>query len=430
MKKNLSFLAKSTLSASIFMLATASHAEMNLEQQLAQLQQQVQALQAQVQQQKIDNEHVAAEIPALKKMAVDAKPLLKSTTKAGAELEFYGNVRADMSYQMKGPNTMYNLISGVPLEGSLAERQNSDKFQSTLNATRFGLNFKTPQVGNHQIGGKVELDFFGGAGRDTFRIRQAYLTYDQWLLGQTWSNFNAVEYFPETVDASLSVGGSLTRVPQIKYSMPVNQNLNYAFSLEDSKTETSSDPDAKLKLPSATARVNYKFSDGSALSGRLFLTQKATNHAVKDDFIAWGAALGGKYQLAENTLVRFDYNHVKGDTKNLLWSNKAYVFDANGKMEANEYDALTLGVTHKFTAQIRSTLGVGYMRADDNNEFANQVRNDSTQNEKLKQGWINMFYNPVKPVTFGMEYIYGERQTFDDKKGIDNRVNFTAIYDF
>ena len=102
---------------------------------------------------------------------------------------------------------MYNYISAVPLEGTVNEGNNSDKFQSTLNATRFGFNFKTPKIGEHSIGGKVEMDFFGGASRDTFRIRHAYLTYDQWLVGQTWSNFNAVEYFPETVDASLFRGG-------------------------------------------------------------------------------------------------------------------------------------------------------------------------------------------------------------------------------
>ena len=41
-----------------------------------------------------------------------------------------------------------------------------------------------------------------------------------------------------------------------------------------------------------------------------------------------------------------------------------------------------------------------------------------------------MFYNPVKPINLGIEYMYGERKTFTDQKGIDNRVNFTAIYDF
>ena len=376
--------------------------------------------------------------------AVVAEPVAKptnvlNTVKSNTEITLYGNVRADASYQFKGPNSMYNLISAVPLEGTEAERKNSDKFQSTLNATRFGLNFKTPISGDHNLGGKLEMDFFGGAGRDTFRIRHAYLTYDDWLVGQTWSNFNALEYFPETVDASLSVGGSLTRVPQIKYTVPVDQKLNLAFSLEDSKAETvttagtqnfTTDPDAKLKLPSATGRINYKFDNGSALSGRAFLTQKATNHEGNDDFLAWGAALGGKHQITDNTLVRFDYNHIKGDTKNVLWSNMAYVFDSNGKMQENEFDAITVGVTQKISPKLRSTLGMGYMKAKDSNTFAQLVTNDTTQNKELKEAWINMFYTPVKTLNFGVEYMYGERKTFNDLTGKDNRINFTAIYDF
>lgn len=376
--------------------------------------------------------------------AVVAEPVAKptnvlNTVKSNTEITLYGNVRADASYQFKGPNSMYNLISAVPLEGTEAERKNSDKFQSTLNATRFGLNFKTPISGDHNLGGKLEMDFFGGAGRDTFRIRHAYLTYDDWLVGQTWSNFNALEYFPETVDASLSVGGSLTRVPQIKYTVPVDQKLNLAFSLEDSKAETvttagtqnfTTDPDAKLKLPSATGRINYKFDNGSALSGRAFLTQKATNHESNDDFLAWGAALGGKYQVTDSTLLRFDYNHIKGDTKNVLWSNMAYVFDQNGKMRANEFDVLTLGITQKISPKLRSTLGMGYMKAKDDNAFATLVKDVTTQNESLKEAWINMFYTPVKTLNFGVEYMYGERKTFNDLTGKDNRINFTAIYDF
>lgn len=439
MKKNVNFLAKTTLSLSILTLATSGYAAMTLEEQVVHLQQQVQELQSLMQQQKQTSEKISAELPILKEKSALKTDLKQLVTKGGAEFELYGNVRADASYQFKGPSTMYNYISAVPLEGTVNEANNSDKFQSTLNATRFGFNFKTPKIGEHSIGGKVEMDFFGGAGRDTFRIRHAYLTYDQWLVGQTWSNFNAVEYFPETVDASLSVGGSLTRVPQVKYSYPVDKNMSLAFSLEDSKAETvttsgtqnfTTDANAKLKFPSAVGRLNYKFENGSALSGRLFLTQKATNHEGNDDFLAWGAALGGKYQVAENTLLRFDYNHIKGDTKNVLWSNYAYVFDVNGEMKPNEFDVVTLGLTQKITPKIRSTLGLGYMRANTDNHFADLVRNDLTQNKELIEGWINLFYNPVKPINLGVEYMYGERKTFTDQKGIDNRVNFTAIYDF
>lgn len=439
MKKYLDNMAQPALGLAILMITTSNHAAMTLEQQVAHLQKQVQELQTLMQQQKQASEKISAELPILQEKSALKTDLKQMVTKGGAEFELYGNVRADASYQAKGPSTMYNYISAVPLEGSVNEGNNSDKFQSTLNATRFGFNFKTPKIGEHSVGGKVEMDFFGGAGRDSFRIRHAYLTYDQWLIGQTWSNFNAIEYFPETVDASLSVGGSLTRVPQVKFSYPVDKNMNLAFSLEDSKAETvtttgtqgfTTDARAKLKLPSAVGRLNYKFDNGSALSGRLFLTQKSTNHEGNDDFLAWGAALGGKYQVAENTLLRFDYNHIKGDTKNVLWSNYAYVFDVNGEMKPNEFDVVTLGLTQKITPKIRSTLGFGYMRANTDNHFADLVRNDLTQNKELKEGWINMFYNPVKPINLGVEYMYGERKTFDDQKGIDNRVNFTAIYDF
>jgi hypothetical protein len=439
MKKYLDNMAQSALGLAILIITTSNHAAMTLEQQVAHLQKQVQELQTLMQQQKQASEKISADLPILQEKSALKTDLKQMVTKGGAEFELYGNVRADASYQAKGPSTMYNYISAVPLEGSVNEGNNSDKFQSTLNATRFGFNFKTPKIGEHSVGGKVEMDFFGGAGRDSFRIRHAYLTYDQWLIGQTWSNFNAIEYFPETVDASLSVGGSLTRVPQVKFSYPVDKNMNLAFSLEDSKAETvtttgtqgfTTDARAKLKLPSAVGRLNYKFDNGSALSGRLFLTQKATNHEGNDDFLAWGAALGGKYQVAENTLLRFDYNHIKGDTKNVLWSNYAYVFDVNGEMKPNEFDVVTLGLTQKITPKIRSTLGFGYMRANTDNHFADLVRNDLTQNKELKEGWINMFYNPVKPINLGVEYMYGERKTFDDQKGIDNRVNFTAIYDF
>lgn len=246
MKKNAFFLAKSALGLSILMIAIPSYAEVPLEEQVGLLQQQVQELQTIIQQGKQDSEKNSVELTKLKEN-ISEKPTLKSDrkqlmTKGGAEFELYGNVRADATYQFKGPSTMYNNINTVPLEGSANEVHNSNKFQSTLNITRFGFDFKTPRIGDHSIGGKVEMDFFGGAGRDSFRIRHAYLAYDQWLIGQTWSNFTAVEYYPETVDAALSVGGSLTRVPQVKYSYPINKNMNLAFSLEDSKAETVTTP--------------------------------------------------------------------------------------------------------------------------------------------------------------------------------------------
>lgn len=56
--------------------------------------------------------------------------------------------------------------------------------------------------------------------------------------------------------------------------------------------------------------------------------------------------------------------------------------------------------------------------------------NNANGNDHLQQGWLNVMYNPVKPITFGMEYVYGERETVEGRTGNDNRIEIMAKYDF
>ncbi len=354
------------------------------------------------------------------------QPIQQTLTKSGAEFNLYGYIRADASYQIKGASSMYNNISGVPLENTPEESAQKDQLHSTVYVTRFGLNFKTPTaIGD--VGGKLEMDFFGAATRDQFRIRHAYLTFDKWLIGQTWSTFIAPEYYPETIDAGTFVGSALLRSPLVRYSDNLTANTSFAVSVEDPKYTAATDPDNKMRLPALVGRLNHKFANGSMLSGRSFVAEKRTNN---DSEWAWGVGLGGKYQITPDTLLKADYYHVKGDGRFLLWSNSGYAIDDQNNMHSNEFDTVSLGITHQFTPQIRSTLGYGYMKAKDDNRFAELQRTSTTQNKQLWQGWVNALYNPYKPITLGIEYVYGERETFDNRNGIDNRFNMIASYDF
>jgi len=345
---------------------------------------------------------------------------------SGAEVNLYGYIRADASYQTEGAATMYNNISGVPLKDTVEATNQKDRLRTTVNVTRLGLNFKTPtSIGD--IGGKLEMDFFGGSTRDQFRIRHAYLTYDKWLVGQTWSTFVAPEYIPDTVDAATFVGGALQRSPLIRYSDQLSENTNYAISIEDPKYTEETDPANRMRMPALVGRLNHKFADGSTISGRSFIAEKKTG---EDEQLAWGIGLGGKYQITPETLLKADYYHVKGDGRFVLWSNSGYAIDENNNMHSNEFDVIAAGITHRFTPKIRSTLGYGYMKAQDDNEFSRLKYDDASQNKQLWQGWINAMYNPYKPVTFGVEYVYGGRETFNNRTGVDNRFNMMAIYDF
>lgn len=419
---------KSLLAVSVAMVISPVYAGTD-QAEITQLRQEVQELRTMLQQ------YVQQKTPVqpITQVAVAASPQVTETTvpklnlsKGGAEVNLYGYIRADASYQAKGASTMYNNISGVPLEHTAEEAQQKDRLHSTVNVTRFGLNFKTPSVAG-EVSGKLEMDFFGGTTRDQFRIRHAYITLDQWLIGQTWSTFIAPEYYPETVDAGTFVGSALLRSPMLRYSDNLSAKTSFAVAIEDPKYTATSDPDNEMRLPALVGRLNHKFDNGSLLSGRTFMAEKKTSH---DNEWAWGVGLGGKYQLSPQTFLKADYYHVKGDGRFLLWANNSYVIDDKNNIQSNEFDTISAGITHQFNSQLRSTLGYGYMKAKDDNSFAEIQKTNITQNKELWQGWINAMYNPYKPITFGVEYVYGERETFDGRNGIDNRVNMMASYDF
>ncbi|MGG2098527.1 DcaP family trimeric outer membrane transporter [Acinetobacter haemolyticus] len=425
MKKFILTVQKSVLTLSIVAVMSSAHAASE-SAEIAQLRQEVQELRAMLQHYV---QQPASAQPA-NNLNTAATPVTTQTLtpklKSGAEVSLYGYIRADASYQAKGASTMYNNISSVPLKGTAEAAQQKDRLHSTANVSRIGLNFTTPTAAG-DVGGKLEMDFFGGASRDQFRIRHAYLTFDKWLLGQTWSTFIAPEYYPETIDAATYVGGALQRSPLVRYSDNITANTSFALSVEDPKYTASSDPENKMRLPAFVGRVNHKFENGSMLSGRSFVAEKKTSN---DDTWAWGVGIGGKYQLTPTTFLKADYNHIKGDGRFLMWSNSSYAIDDQNNIHSNEFDSISTGITHQFTSQFRSTLGYGYMKAKSDNTFARLNRESSNQNKELWQGWINGMYNPYKPITLGMEYVYGEREAFDGRTGADNRINMMASYDF
>lgn len=424
MKKLKLTVQKSILALSVVAAMPSVYAASERDE-VAQLRQEVQELRAMLQ-------HYVQQ-PASTQSTTQAKATVSSSPqasqlklKSGAEVSLYGYIRADASYQAKGASTTYNNISGVPLKDTAEAAQQKDRLHSTANVSRIGLNFTTPTAAG-DVGGKLEMDFFGGASRDQFRIRHAYLTFDKWLLGQTWSTFIAPEYYPETIDAATYVGGALQRSPLVRYSDNITANTSFALSVEDPKYTASSDPDNKMRLPAFVGRVNHKFENGSMLSGRSFVAEKKTSN---DNTWAWGVGIGGKYQFHPKTFIKADYNHIKGDGHFLMWSNSSYAIDDQNNIHSNEFDSISTGITHQFTSQFRSTLGYGYMKAKSDNSFARLNKDSSNQNKELWQGWINGMYNPYKPITLGMEYVYGERETFDGRTGADNRINMMASYDF
>lgn len=408
------------------LMMTAANAASSDKAEIQQLREEVAQLKSLIQQQQQVQQRQQVQLQEVQTQAAAPAPAQAPTlsgllSKSGASVNIYGFVRADAEYAFKGADGIFNApnkvdLNGVPVNGVV--NPNKDRFYATAKTTRLGLDFKTPVQGA-DVGGKIEVDFAGS--NDGLRIRHAYLTYNNWLFGQTTSSFLSTDTQPEMIDFGSPLGVGTKRTPMVRYADKINANTAYAVGLEQGRSDN--------RFPSATGKISYKLPDGLGLVNARALLQETRGRLVeagkeyndKTD-LGWGVGLGTNIKLLKDQLIlNADYSHVKDDDFYLLFSeNAATLNTAKKDYDLNEFDAVTVGLTYKLNPKWRSTLGYGAIFYDDAK---------AGQNDKIQQGWLNVLYNPVKPITLGAEYIYGERDA-DIRTGRDSRLGVMAKYDF
>lgn len=408
------FVAKSlAATVSVLMLSTVANAATAEQKQIQQLRQEVEILKTLIQQQQQVQLQQASQIEQVK-AAPAQSGLAGLKSKAGADVNLYGFVRADANYIIDGADSDF---SGVASTTGAAK----DKLVATGKTTRFGLDFKT-NVEGADVGGKIEADF-AGAG-DTIRLRHAYLTYNNWLMGQTTSNFLG-GYSPEMIDFTTNVGTGTTRLPQVRYTWNLAPQTKLLVSAEEGGSKgVSTTSTTKYTLPVLTAKLVQNFTGGSA-SARAFVEQYK-DETIRDNKVGFGVAGGATYKPVEALQLNADVSYVKGNSNYLIGSNDAYGV-VDGKIAQNEAIAANIGATYRITPQLRTTLAYGTIIADDDTKFA---KNNVTANKTLSQAWLNLIYSPVKPIDLGVEYVKGDRKTFAGAKYNDDRVGFMAKYNF
>lgn len=424
------FIAQSLALSVAALMMTTTHAATKEQQELAQLRAEVAELKALMQQQQQVQQQQAVQIQQVKAQPAPVKAessLSSFKSKSGADINLYGFVRGDANYIIEGADDDFNKVAS-------SNGQTKDKLRATAKTTRLGLDFNTNVAGDNKLGGKVEVDFAGT--NEALRIRHAYLTYNNWLFGQTTSNFLS-NHAPEMIDFGTNVGGGTTRIPQVRYGFNLAPATKLFIAAEEgnsSATERNAAntenvaSDVKYSLPVLTAKLTQGFADGKANASVRGLVEQYKSEAAGDDKTGWGIAAGVNYQVIDPLKLSADVSYVQGNSNYLYGSNTAfYVDNANGKIEQNEAFGVQVGGTYKFNEKLRSTLAYGALFADDGTDYA---RLNTAANEEVYQAWINFIYSPVKPLDLGVEYINGKRDTFAGDSYKDNRVGLMAKYSF
>lgn len=342
-----------------------------------------------------------------------------------------GYIKGDLLYDFDGTTDKEQLLmSTIPVEGT-PEYDNDGYLSFFARDTRFNIDVRRDTPGAAPLRGFVEGDFWG---EGKFRLRHAFITYGDFLVGQTWTTLSFLESLPFIIDfggGDALFGG---RAAQIRYSRNVGDRWKLALAAENLNYPGIENPNslggkASNQLPLFAFRADYKWRSTWLVFGSSIaqLHWDGGTTAPSDTALQIDAMLGLRQYLGTNNYVTCNLSYGQGSGENILafaGSSANAVLNANGQLETMPAFALVLGYWHRWSEQLSSNFSYAYGWLD---------TPDSRAPLSLKEGGIihaNLIWDVTKHFSTGIEYIYGEQRTSDDSFGSATRIQTMAMFKF
>jgi len=309
--------------------------------------------------------------------------------------------------------------------------------------TRLWLNVASP-VADHTVKGYVEVDFQTTPGTGNQRatngynlaVRRAYIQYDNWLVGQNWSNFLHVGAMPESTDfAGPSDGVVFIRQPQIAYTFRLAPKVSLTLAAENPETlsmpmatgvvsDNDDDP-----LPDFTAHMVYTGGFGELSLATLTRRLELRTNGHSETATGWGVSAAGRLPFGAKKAndIRFMLTTGEGMGRYLglnFAPDVIYGVSASDRFETVPVTGGYVATKFALSKSWRTTLMYSRIEADYPSGVASAVSRSS------QSFAANLFVTPVKGVDAGVEYRYGQRETVGGQKGDFNRIELALRLGF
>ncbi|HEX8471605.1 MAG TPA: DcaP family trimeric outer membrane transporter [Brevundimonas sp.] len=357
-------------------------------------------------------------------------------------LKIGGFVKADFiaSNYDGGDPANGDLLRDFYLPGSVPVGAGDESTATDFNArqTRFWLTTEG-LLGGHKVGTRVEMDFqvLPGTGdqRTTspsnLALRRAFVTVDNWLFGQEWTNFQNIAVLPDTADyIGASEGTVFARQVQVRYTRgPLS------ISVENPETTVTPFLGATRiiaddnSLPDVTARYVLARPWGEAsLSGivRQLAYETTGVGAIDSSTMGWGLSAAAKIKVGAKDDLRVMLSGGEGIGRyvGLNFANDA-VLDASGELEAIGLIAGFASYRHVWSPQWRSNLTYSAQNVDNDLSLIGVATNKSAQSIRG-----NLIWTPLPALDLGAELMFGERELESGVSGELTRLQVFAKYGF
>lgn len=425
--------------------------EQELEARIAQLEAQVQALLSAQQQQQatlaqtqtqLDQVKVAQAAPDDGKPKIQSSPILVAGN-PGGRFSFGGFVKLDAMLTDTNAGEiadgsagrMFYLPSAIPVGG--VDEAHAD-IDTHAMFSRFWF-ASDGDVQGHKTRAYLEFDLFGGgmsnlgnqASTNTHGVtlRQAYVTWDKWLAGQTWSNFQDVAALPDAVDfVGPTEGTTFVRQAQVRYtSGPFSVALENPQTLVNGYRATTRTISDDGSLPDLTARWTTKGDWGHVSVAGIARQLRHDTATTSASDTGYGVSVSGKYNLGKSDDVRYMLTAGRG-----IGRYVAFGLGADGVLDATGGELDGIGVLagfvswrHVFNPKLRGNLMFSRAQLDNDTDWTGFGVTETAQSVHA-----NLIYSPFPKLDIGAELIWGNREVESGADGDLRRLHTTVKYSF
>jgi len=343
-----------------------------------------------------------------------------------------GYVKTDLLYDFDGTTDKYQfLMSTIPVEGT-PEYANHGYTSFFAKETRFNMDVRRATPGAVPLSAFIEGDFWSTGNQ--FRLRHAYMTVGDFLIGQTWTTLSFLESLPFLID--FGAGDALFggRAAQVRYTKKVSDQWKVAAAVESLDYLGIENPNnlggaASAQFPQLALRADYKWPTGLLLLGASVAQLRWDGGATGPtaEALQIDGVVAGRQFIGTDNYVTWNVSYGVGSGENIMaftGSDANAVLNADGTLDTMPAFAFVLGFWHKWNEELSSNISYAYGWLD---------TPDSRAPLALKDGGIghvNLIWRPVKQFSTGIEFMWGAERTQNDSLGRATRIQTMAKYEF
>lgn len=306
------------------------------------------------------------------------------------------------------------------------------RFHLSANQSRLGFSFNFPKA-KKKTTAFLEGDFLSSTKGDNayFRLRNAYVTYGELLVGQTWTNFGDISSSPNTLDLEGPNSATGSRVPQIRWRRQFSKKWNFLAAIEEPKadyTPLDSAAVTKAAFPEIVLKSKMTFRKGhwvnSVIYKPIIYTDK--DYSFKKRQAAWGVS-------SSLTLNLPDGQAWFGITKKTL--NVFGIMGAGTQGSINDFAGLGYEAFPKDSVTLQSLLYSGgyvaysfvFKKRWSSTSVASYLYQQSpgSTDEIFRQSVYlstNAIFAINKYFTVGSEFLFGSKENYDNSHGSAFRI--------